>query len=214
MAILVCIDNALEVFEMSFLDDIGDAVGDVTSAVGDGVSTLASEAYSSVLSPSASFAMKGLGAAGSAVSDLFGDLEITDIGEAIGDVGQFAAFPVVGMPAALAREALGDVIAKSSLPGLFENNSIAQILENNSITQIIDSNPLAGMVADKIGGNIKESNQGFFDVAEMFQQEESQKATENSKRAQENSAKIDLEKMGLSLLNNKGRMARALNRRS
>ncbi len=152
---------------MSFFDDIGDAIGDVASTVGEGVSTLASEAYSTVLSPSESFAMKGLGVAGSAVSDLFGDLDITDFGEAVSDVGQFAAFPVMGMPA-VAREALSDVIKNSSLPGLFENNSIAEILNNNSISEIIDTNPLASMAAGKIGGNIKDSNQGLFDVIAMF----------------------------------------------
>lgn len=148
---------------MSFFDDIGDAIGDVASTVGEGVSTLASEAYSTVLSPSESFAMKGLGAAGSAVSDLFGDLDITDISETLSDVGQFAASPVMGV-----REALGDVIKNSSLPEFFENNSIAHILNNNSIAEIIDTNPLAGMAAGKIGGNIKDSNQGLFDVIAMF----------------------------------------------
>ena len=195
-------------FEMSFFDDIGDAVGDVASAVGEGVSTLASEAYSTVLSPTDSFAMKGLGAAGSAVSSLFGDLEITDIADTAGDVAQFAAFPAMGI-----KEALGGVIAKSSLPDFFENNSIAQILENNSITQIIESNPLAGMAAGHIGDNIKESNQGLFDIAEMLRQEDSQKASEKSKRSQQNFGKANLEKMGLSLLDKKG-IARALNRPS
>ncbi|MBX9573956.1 MAG: hypothetical protein K2X77_33985 [Candidatus Obscuribacterales bacterium] len=194
---------------MSFLDDIGDAISDVTSAVGDGVSTLASEAYSTVLSPTESFAMKGLGAAGSAVSNLFGDLEITDIGELVSDVGEIAAFPAMGMPVAVVREALGSVIAKSSIPGVLKNNSIAQILENNSITQIIDSNPLASLVAN----NIKESNQGLFDVADMLLQEDSQKASnETNKRSQESSGKINLEKMGLGLLGNKGRIARPVNR--
>ncbi|MBY0548433.1 MAG: hypothetical protein K2W95_14140 [Candidatus Obscuribacterales bacterium] len=188
---------------MSFFDDIGDAIGDVASAVGEGVSTLASEAYSTALSPTDSFVMKGLGAAGSAVSDLFGDLEISDIS----DVAKFAAFPALGI-----SEALGGVIAKSSLPDFFENNSIAQMLENNSITEIIRDNPLAGMAAGNIGDNIKESNQGLFDVAEMFKKEDSQKASEESKRLQENSDKINLEKMGLNLLGKKG-IARALNRK-
>lgn len=193
---------------MSFFDDIGDAIGDVASAVGEGVSTLASEAYSTVLSPSESFAMKGLGAAGSAVSELFGDLDLTDIGEVVSDVGQVAAFPVMGMPA-IAREAMGGLIAKSSLPGFLENNSIAQILENNSIAEIIDTNPLASMAAGNIADNIKESNQCLFDVAEMFRQEDSQKTSEKRKRSQENSG---LEKMGLGLLGNKGRIARPVNR--
>lgn len=167
LAILVCIDNAMEVFEMSFFDDIGDAVGDVAKTVGEGVSSLASEAYSTVLSPTESFAMKGLGAAGSAVSNLFGDLDITDIGEAVGDVGRFAAFPVIGIPS-IASEALGNVIKDSSLPEFFENNSIAQILDNNSIAQIIDENPLAGMAGGKVKKSIKQSNQGLFEVASMF----------------------------------------------
>lgn len=164
LAILVCIDNALEVFEMSFFDDIGDAIGDVASTVGEGVSALASEAYSTVLSPTESFAMKGLGAAGSAVSNLFGDLDITDIGEAVTDVGSFAALG----PAAIVREAMGDLIKDSSLPEFFENNSIAQILENNSIAQIIDENPLAGMAAGKVKKSIKQSNQGLFEITSMF----------------------------------------------
>ena len=162
---------------MSFFDDIGDAIGDVASAVGDGVSTLATEAYSTVLSPTDSFMMKGLGAAGSAVSGLFGDLELTDIGSAVTDVAQFAALGPMGV----ASDALRGVIAKSSLPEFFENNSIAQILDNNSIAQIIDENPLAGMAADELGGNIKDSNKGLFDVVDLFKPEDSKKANDKSK---------------------------------
>ena len=168
MAILVCIDNALEVFEMSFFDDIGDAIGDVASVVGEGASALASEAYSTVLSPSESFVMKGLGSAGSAVTDLFGDLDITDIGDVVGDVGKIAAFPLAGMPMNIASEALGGLIKDSSLPEFFENNSIAELLNNNSIAEIIKENPLAGKSAGNVKDSIKKSNKGLFDVAAML----------------------------------------------
>ncbi len=148
---------------MSFFDDIGDAIGDVASTVGEGVSTLATEAYSTVLSPSESFAMKGLGVAGSAVSELFGDLDITDVGEKVGDIGQFAASPAAGL-----REAFGDLIQKSSLPEFFGNNSIADMLKNNSIAEIIETNPLAGMAYDKLGRNITDTNKDLFDFLGNF----------------------------------------------
>lgn len=149
---------------MSFLDDIGDAVKDVASTVGDGIGSLAEDAFSTVLSPAQDFAMKGLGAAGSTVASIFGDLEITDIGDALGTVGELA-LPVMGVQLALAREIAGNVLDKNPALSIMEGKIPGERAIMNSITEKAKSGPLDSLAA-------KEFNQGLAEVASMWTEPE------------------------------------------
>ncbi len=63
-----------------FLDDIADAVKDTAKTVGEGVGKIGSVAFNTVLSPTESFAMGGLGAAASTVANVFGGVELFESG--------------------------------------------------------------------------------------------------------------------------------------
>ena len=94
-----------------FLDDIADAVKDVASTVADGVGAVAKEAYSTVLSPAESIAMKGLGGAASTVSGLFGNVDLFDSAldgaKGIAGLGLGIASPLLTAELGMAKGIIG-----------------------------------------------------------------------------------------------------------
>lgn len=77
---------------MSFLDDLEDALKDVASTVGDGIGSLAEDAYSKLLWPAQEFSAKGLGPADSSVHDIFGALDLTEVSDVLGAAGELYVF--------------------------------------------------------------------------------------------------------------------------
>ncbi len=146
---------------MSLLDDLGDAVKDVASTVGDGIGSLAEDAYSTVLSPAQEFAMKGLGAAGSTVLDVFGDLDITDIGEAMGAAGELYLLPLTG----------GFAIARQAHSNAFDSDPIVRMIGDGPGNK---NNLLGGLTGNFSNGmsncdSTREFNQGIAEP--MYQQD-------------------------------------------
>lgn len=153
---------------MSFLDDIGDAVKDVASTVGDGIGSLAEDAYSTVLSPAQEFAMKGLGAAGSTVLDVFGDLDITDISDVMGASGKLYLFPLTGGQFAIARQAASNA---------FDSDPIVRMIGNGPG----DKNILLGGLTENFSSKASDS-----DSTREFNQRISESMDENASSNSQN----------------------------
>lgn len=84
-----------------FLDDIADAVKDTVKTVGEGVGKIGSTAFNTVLSPTESFAMGGLGAAASTVANVFGGVELFEKGIGGLDSIGHSNLPLAGLAGSL-----------------------------------------------------------------------------------------------------------------
>lgn len=187
---------------MSFFDDLGDAVKDVVSTVGDAGGAV-TEAFSTVLSPVEEFSMKGLGAAASTVSDLFGHVDIMDVCKGVASVAEVSLIPALTMETAVVREAASNVLDGNPLAGALGGS-------------LRDHDSLIGGLADNVDlssndkGSSKEFDDGLAEIATVNQKKSdtNQSANEMDKT---DYGKSSLEKMGIKIGTNR-RAAHAASR--
>lgn len=188
---------------MSFFDDLGDAVKDVVSTVGEGAGTV-TEALGSVLSPAEEFTMKGLGAATSTVSELFGHVDIMDVCKGMASVADVTLLPLLTMETAVAREGAANFLDGNPLVGVLGGS-------------MRDHDSLIGGAADMFDlsagdkGTAKEFDEGLAEIATVNQP--NAKSAERIE-ADENGeySKSSLEKMGITFGKKNSRVAKAASR--
>ncbi len=189
---------------MSFLDDIGDAVKDVAGTIGDGAGAV-TEAFSTVLSPVEEFSMKGLGAAASTVTELFGDIEIMDVCKGMASVANVTLIPLLTMEGAVAREAASNVL---------DGNPMVNALGGS----LRDHDSLIGGFADHFDlsagdeGSAKEFDEGLAEIATANQPKAENRQEQVAHQQDGEFDKSALEKMGITFGKKNGRVSKAASR--